>query len=419
MTRTATNKTFFGLLRRIIAHLSRQRKLQLLSLFVLMICSAFAEAVTLGAVLPFIGALTAPEQLFKSAYVGQIAADIGIIEPDQLVLPMTALFASAAIVAAIIRVLLVRANTRLAFSTGADLGVEIYKRTLYQPYQTHVTRNSSEVISGVTRKVDGVVTGILMPLLVLASSAILFAAILAVLLSIDWKVALIASAIFGVSYGTTTLIYRRSLNRNGQRIAQEQAKLFQALQEGLAGIRDVLLNGSQEYYSATYRKADIPLRRAQGNISFVGQFPRYVMEALGMVLIAVLAFFLTTQGGNTSAPLPVLAALALGGQRMLPALQQGYAAWSTIIGSMATLQDTVVLLEQPLPHHAKGILPRALTFSSTIQLRAVSFQYEQSDAPILHDINLAIPKGARVGVIGETGAGKSTLVDILLGLLTP
>jgi ATP-binding cassette subfamily B protein len=169
----------------------------------------------------------------------------GIVSADQLVLPLTVAFAAAALMAGMIRILLLWASTHLAFVSGADLSMEVYRRTLYQPYQVHMDRNSSEIISGITRKVDGVVFGVLLPLLTLVSSTVLLVAILLALIAINPLVASVAGAGFGASYALITWMSRRRLHRNSQRIALKQTQVVKALQEGLGGIRDVLLDGVQ------------------------------------------------------------------------------------------------------------------------------------------------------------------------------
>jgi ABC-type transport system involved in cytochrome bd biosynthesis fused ATPase/permease subunit len=131
----------------------------------------------------------------------------------------------------------------------------------------HVARNSSEVISGITNKVNGVVFGVLLPLLTLVSSTVLLVAIMLALLAIDPMVASVAVVGFGASYALITWMSRRRLHRNSQRIAHEQTQVVKALQEGLGGIRDVLLDGTQPVYCDIYRQADHPLRLAQGNPS--------------------------------------------------------------------------------------------------------------------------------------------------------
>lgn len=408
-----------NLLTRLWHHLSRRRQRQFGLLLGLMLVSAFAEVVSLGAVLPFLGILTAPERLFSQPLVADMAKNWGISTADQLVFPITVAFAVAALTAGIIRILLLWLTTRLAVVSGADLSIEVYLRTLYQPYRVHAARNSSETISGITNKVDITIFGVLLPLLTLISSIVLLVAVTAALIVIDPAVALVGSIGFGVSYGLITWLTRRRLEINSQRIAYEQTKVIKALQEGLGGIRDVLLDGTQQVYCGIYRQADHPKRRAHGNNIFIGGSPRFAMEALGMVLIAALAYVLSRQAGGVASALPVLGALALGAQRLLPALQQIYAAWASIVGSQASLAGTIELLDQPLPEDVLQTNYSPLSFQGDIRFSGVRFRYS-SDAPwVLDGLNLAIPKGARVGLVGSTGSGKSTTLDLLMGLLTP
>jgi ATP-binding cassette subfamily B protein len=143
------------------------------------------------------------------------------------------------------------------------------------------------------------------------------------------------------------------------------------------------------------------------------------MEALGMVLIAALAFGLSRQSHGMSAALPVLGALALGAQRLLPALQQVYSAWATIAGSHASFEDTVELLDQPLPSDAVVPRPAPLPFRHEIRFNNVRFRYAVDGPWVIDHLNLVIPKGARIGLVGGTGSGKSTTLDLLMGLLQP
>ncbi len=383
----------------------------------LMLVSAFAEVVSLGAVLPFLGILVAPDRVFNHPIVADMAQAWGITLADQLVLPLTVAFAAAALIAGAIRILLLWASNRLAFASGADLSIEVYRRTLYQPYRVHVARNSSEVISGIGKV--GSAVNVLQQLLTLVSSTVLLVAIMLTLLAIDPMVASVAAVGFGASYALITWMSRRRLHRNSQRIAYEQTQVIKALQEGLGGIRDVLLDGTQPVYCDIYRQADHPLRRAQGNNAFIGQSPRYIMEALGMVLIAALAYALSRQAGGIATALPVLGALALGAQRLLPALQQIYSAWAGIAGSHASLADAIEMLDQPLPAELLQPAPAPLPFQDTIRFDAVRFRYTGDGPWVLDGLNLTIPKGARVGFVGSTGSGKSTTLDLLMGLLTP
>ena len=275
------------------------------------------------------------------------------------------------------------------------------------------------MISGITNKVNVVAYGVLLPMLTLVSSIVLVVTITLALIAIDPVVALAATVAFGGSYVVITWMSRQRLHRNSQRIAHEETQVIKALQEGLGGIRDVLLDGTQPVYCEIYRQADHPLRRALGNNVFVSGGPRPAMEALGMVLIATLAYGLSRQAGGVAATLPVLGALALGAQRVLPALQLGFGAWASIAGSHASLAETIELLDQPLSTEVSQPAPAPLLFQDAISFDAVRFRYTSDGPWVLDGLNLTIPKGARVGFVGSTGSGKSTTLDLLMGLLMP
>jgi ATP-binding cassette, subfamily B, bacterial PglK len=385
----------------------------------LVIVSALAEVVSLGAVVPFIGILAAPDVVFRNAGVANLAGAFGITTAEQLVLPLTVLFAALVVVAGAIRMLFLRLSTTFTFATGADLSRETYRRTLYQPYRVHVARSSSEVISGITTKVGGTMLGVVLPVLALISAAVSLVAIMSTLVMIDPLLACATTAGFALIYGLITWRARAQLRINSQRISSAQTEVVKALQEGLGGIRDVLLDGTQPVYCDIYRRADQLLRRAQGDNIVIANNPRYAIEAVGMVLIAGLAYWLSLREGGLVAALPLLGALALGAQRLLPALQQTYSSWATILGSQAILADTLDLLDQPLPEDAVVPAPAPLALNNSVCLKGVRFRYIDDGPWVLHDLDLTISKGARVGVVGSTGSGKSTMLDVLMGLLTP
>jgi ATP-binding cassette, subfamily B, bacterial PglK len=413
------NNSILTLLNRLWHHLNPRRRLQFWLLLGLMLASSFVEMVSLGAVLPFLGILIVPEKVFNHPFIHNWALDFGVASAEQLVLPLTVLFGVAALIAGIFRVLLLWISTRMAFASGADLGIKVYQRTLYQPYRVHVARNSSEVISSITYKVNGVVFEVLLPLLLLISSLVLSIAIMVALFAIDPRVASAAIIIFGTCYGLITWFTRQRLHINSQRIAREQTQVVKALQEGLGGIRDVLLEGVQSVYCDVYRKADHPLRWAQGNNIFVSHCPRYALESLGMILITLLAYILSLEAGGLAESVPVLGALAIGAQRVLPALQQSYGNWTRIAGTHASLVDTLELLDQPMSEESLQFNPAPLNFQDAIQFKGVRFRYAHEGPWVLEDLNLDISKGARVGFVGRTGSGKSTALDILMGLLLP
>ena len=402
-------------------HLSKRRHKQFYALVFLMIIASLAEIVSVGAVIPFLGVLTEPEQVYQNPIMQPLIQILGLTGADQLKLPLTIIFILAAIFAGFIRITLLYVMTRLSYSTGADISIDIYRRTLYQEYSVHVGRNSSEVINGIINKTGTVISGIITPILTIISSIFLLVGIVSVLFSINISVAFTALIGFGLLYYGVIIYTKSQLKKNSQIIASQSTQMIKSLQEGLGGIRDVLIDGSQQFYCSLYRNADLPLRRASGNNSFISGSPRFAMEAIGMTLIAGLAY-VTTQQNSALTAVPVLGALALGAQRLLPVLQQAYASYSIFKGVSSSFYDVLNLLEQPLPRYAESTSMTSLPisqilFKESIHINNLSFRYSEGSVWILKNINLKITKGDCVGFVGATGSGKSTLLDIIMGLL--
>jgi ATP-binding cassette subfamily B protein len=241
--------------------------------------------------------------------------------------------------------------------------------------------------------------------------------LLAGLLAIDASVALGAAALFGTAYILLATTARHQLRSNGFRIAEASKQQLKALQEGLGAIRDVLLNGSQPIYLQIYRNSDLLQRQLQANNNYYAAFPRYMFEAFGMVAIALLGGLLVMQQGSGTSVIPLLGALALGAQRLLPALQQIYSSWASLKGSHTAMQDVLYMLNQQLPPQLGVVQPMPL--NNSIHLEGVHFRYGPEQPEVLRGLDLEIHRGERIGLIGSTGSGKSTTADLLMGLLAP
>lgn len=412
-------KTFSSLIRSLWHHIGTPRRRQFWLLLVLTVLASFAEIVSIGAVLPFIGVLTNPEKVFNSSIATPLISFLGLKNADQLLLPLTIVFSVAALLSGLLRIFSLKFSVKVSFEVGSELSNNVYRRTLYQPYATHISRNSSEIVNVIWVKISEVIFYILMPGLTLISSIAMIVAILFVLCYVIPGVALGIIGCFGLIYALIIKITRKHLKESSRRIAHESNNVIKSLQEGLGGIRDILIDGSQESFCAIYKETDRILRTAQATNQFISQSPRFAMESLGTVLIASLAYVLSQREDGITNAIPILAALALGLQRLLPALQQAYNSWSLMQGAQASLQDALALLDQPMLQHSDVEENIYLPFEKSISLKKVSFRYSQDTQWIFENVDLEIKKGSRVGFIGGTGSGKSTMIDIFMGLLDP
>ena len=397
-------------------HLTSRRRIQLGLLLVVMLLSGMAELVSLGAVLPFLSFLVNPEQLWQQLFVQDLAAWLGINTSSELLLPITLAFALASITAAFIRIANLWMNGRFAAAVGSDLSCEAYRLTLFQPYSVHLQRNSSSVITTITTHIGQTVAA-LKAVLLLLTAAMVAVGLITGLLLIDPQVAIAAASLFGCAYALLAIVTRRQLLLNSQKIAAAATLRLKALQEGLGAIRDVLLDGSQSTYIRIYRQADRPQRQFQAKNEFIGSFPRYSFEALGMLIIALIGGVLVQQRGSGEAVIPLLGVLALGAQRLLPAMQQIYSGWSVLKSFNVSLQAVLDMLNQPLPNMVGATEP--LPLREGICLEGVNFHYGPDLPDVLQNLDLCIRRGERIGLIGSTGSGKSTTLDLLMGLLKP
>jgi ATP-binding cassette, subfamily B, bacterial PglK len=408
-------------LKKLWPYLPRYRQKQFWLLLILMSISSISEVISIGAVLPFLGILTAPEQIYHNQFIQPLIQFLELTSPNQLIFPITILFIVLALLAGAIRLILLYAITRFSFMVGADISIDIFRRTLYQEYLTHVSRNSSEVINGVIVKTGAVVGGVVTPTMNFISSIILLIGIMGALFAINIIVALSVFISFGFLYWVITIYTKKQLKENSQIIADQSSQRIKSLQEGLGGIRDVLIDGCQKFYCRLYKSSDLPIRRAAASNAFIIQSPRYVMEAIGVSFIAAIAYMLTYQEGGVTAVIPVLGAIALGAQRLLPILQQAYGAYSSIKGVQASFKDVLELLNQQVPEYTSITENYAapISFEREIKLTGLSFRYLENTHWVLENLNLSIAKGECIGFIGETGSGKSTLLDIIAGLVPP
>lgn len=234
-------------------------------------------------------------------------------------------------------------------------------------------------------------------------------------LSVAWVILL-----FVAVYVFIIKLLKKKLKENSKIIADESTQIVKIVQEGLGGIRDILIDKSQSVFEISYKNSVQNLRHAQAENQIFGVAPKFFLEAIGLVFVAFFAYSLSLNSSDKASIVPILVGIVLSIQKLLPLFQQMFNAWSQIQSSQASLKDVVEYLNLKIIENLNEKNNKStIRFNKVIKLHNIKFQYSSSTPAVLKSIDLDIPKGSRIGFIGSTGSGKSTLLDIVMGLLEP
>lgn len=396
-------------------HISRKRKYGFVYLLILMILSSVSEVLSISAIFPFLAILSNQDLFFQNTYVQYILSAQTVVTKDDFLWIVTTVFCIATVLSGFVKVIQVKYNTRLAFITGSDLSREVYYKTLCQPYTSHISNKSSEIINAVVAKTNMLIFQGMLPMLNILTSLSTLLFIGAGLLYVNSSVLIILVFSFTIFYKLVGTKYKKKLKENSTLISRNSSKVISILQEGLGGIRDIIIDKNQMRYCKAYSDADVPLRLSQGENLYISNSPRYLIETIGMLLITVIAYSLASTG-DSQVIVPTLGAFALASQRILPAMQSIYFSYTTINGYKDSLIDVIKLLNLnvEIPNSADV----KIKYTNELTIKNVSYKHPGMAKPILYNINLEIKRGSTVGVIGKTGSGKSTLMDLMMGLLS-
>ncbi len=397
-------------------HLSKRRKLQVGGLVIVMSISAIAELITVGALVPFLTVITNQRELNGNEIISFLSDKSSRADSEHtLIIQFTLILATTIAIAAAVKLLTLKLNTTLAAKIGSDLSIKAYKKTIFQQYQVHTERNSSGIITSISTQIS-LTVGALNALLQMNTAIAVTIALTIGLVIANWKIAITITAIIGVLYWRVAKRAKKALHQNSQKITSSYEEQMRALQEGLGGIREVILEGSQYYYLNKYGYADILLRQLEANNLYLGAFPKYVIEAAGIITIIALGALLTLSGANSSDVIATLGIVAVGSQKLLPALQQIFASWATIKGSTSAIKKVLESLDQSINPTTEAKEP--LKLEQKISFNNVQFRYRKG-GDIIQRMSFEIKKGEKIGIVGGTGSGKTTTLDLLIGLLKP
>lgn len=401
-----------------------ERRRGLLIVVAVVFMAAF-ETLGIASLMPFLAVLGDPGIVENNSALRAVYDFLGKPDIDFFLFWLgTAAFVVLTSTAAI-RMITYYAINRYSQMRVRSIGARLLDSYVRQPYVFHLEQHSGTLNSKILVEAMQVVNGVIRPAITLIASAVTMTMIITLLIIVDPVTALIAGGILGGIYGAIFAVTRGFLSRIGRERVVANQERFASVSDALNGIKVIKVLGREQTYLKRFRKAATKVARNQAASMTLGQLPKFAIEAIAFGGIILLCLVLMARHGGAGSDalaqtLPILGLYAFAGYRLLPTFQSAYQSIAAMRfggAAVASVYEDLVMRDSlpPLPRERSA----PLGLHNSIDLRNVSFRYPGSDSGGLHDLTLEIPAGTRIGVVGSTGAGKTTLMDVLLGLLEP
>lgn len=396
----------------------RRRFYQLLAMIIVM---GILDMVGVAAILPFLAVVSDPSHIASSRYLSVLQNWTGLSDQQDFLIFLGVLVFGMIVVSLMFKTLTLHAIARFSHMRNHSISTRLLGRYLSQPYVWFLNRHSADLGKQILTEVQGLVSGVIIPAMRLLAQAVSLIFLVAMLIAVEPVVALSAAIGLGGAYVTIFLVVRRLLSRLGKmRLDANQAR-FQIAQEVMGGIKEVKLLGLETAYLGRFTGPSRQMAATTASVQIIGEMPRHLLEAIafgGMILLILV--LILQDGGSLTGVLPTLGVFAFAGLRMFPAVQQIYHALTQLRSSGPVLaaihSDIRETRDNHLPDREEAV---SMDLRESLHMMAVRYTYPGADRPALQDLSLVIPARSTVGIVGGTGAGKTTAVDVMLGLLAP
>jgi ABC-type multidrug transport system fused ATPase/permease subunit len=418
-----------------LALFSPPERLRFVGVLAAMLGMGILQMAGVGVILPFVSLISDPGKIHDNAVLEWLYTGLGFATPNGFLIFIGSVLLAILVISNAITALTLWLMTRFAWGVQKRISARLLDGYLHQPYETFLNRNSADTGKNILIESQQFANGVLMPALKSLAFGITAVMIVGFLFWLKPLLALGVTIIFGCAYLLVYLTVRRALLRIGRERMTANTQRFQAVGEAFGSVKEVKVMGREAHFLQRYEPAAGVFANAMATSQVLGQVPRYAIEGLAFGIVMAAMLWLLAGGNGLQSALPLASAFVVAGYRLLPALQniyQGFAQWRFNQSVLDTLQRDLAAHEpapdtqaekaqsEEGPTTAGAPISRArLTFNHAIELKNLTYRYPMARAPSLDDISLTIPRNSFVALTGATGAGKTTLADIILGLLEP
>lgn len=411
------------MLREILSLFNKREKIQLSFLLLGIMLRSVIEVAGVASIMPFIAVVANQEIIHTNKYLSMTYQVLDFQSPRNFLIFLGVVVFCIIILNNFLSVLTEWFLIRFSWLRGHTLSRRLFAKYLSQPYTFFLNENTVNLGADILNEVGTFLKGVMLPFVQMIARGIVTLFFFIMLIFIDPLLAIIVGLVLGSAYFVLFMAVRKKLVKIGNERASAYKKQFLYISEALTGIKDVKVKGCENYFIEEFSRHSYKVNMHQATNQLVSQVPRFALEviAFGGILLITLYFVITQN--DTSNTIPLIALYAFAGYRLMPALQGVFAGMTTVRFNLAPLRRlSEELALQTYPHAEienwkDTLLP--IEIKESIELKNVTFAYPGAEASLLKSVNLHIAAKTTVGFAGTTGAGKTTLIDIILGLVFP
>lgn len=402
--------------------LSSEQRIQLGKLQFLIIIMSLFEVVSVASIGPFMALVADIDIVIEDGVLAGLYKFSGLKTPNEFLFASGLTVLLIMLISGVFSIYTTWKISIYSQKVGAEVSFRLFSHYMNQPWSFHSRTSSSRLVNRIAQECNRLTNQVIHPLMLMNAKIILALSLTLAVFIINPLVALVGFLIFSLSYFFIYKSVRGRLETNGANVSSLNGLRLKLMNEGFGGIKNTLLLNRQDFFNSSFETAGLGMAEAVGVNSALAQTPRYIMELVAYLsVICLVLFSLIYSGSNIEEVLPVLSIYALAGLKMLPAFQQIYSSFARIKGNISAFES----VENDLRNSQKtkltidNLSEKTLDYSKSIELKSVSVTYKDKEIKALEKLNIFISKNEVVGFVGSSGSGKSTAVDVLLGLLVP
>ncbi|WP_441000585.1 ABC transporter ATP-binding protein [Fodinibius sp. SL11] len=388
-----------------------------------MLVAAVLEVAGIGMIPAFVAIVADPERVLSAEWLQPLINMLNITNAQDLLIWGSVALVGIFIIKSLYIITFNYFEARFIFNRRYTISFRLMRSYMQAPYTFHLQRNTAELLRNISQEINVLINNVLTNILMMGREGVMTVAILTFLFTVEPLITLLVISLSGFGAGTFILLNKKKMKEYGEEEQERRAEMIKAVNQGLGGIKEARVLNREDEFIDKFRIEALKSTRLMAYLRFIQQIPRPVVETtavLGMLLIAVL---LVWQDRPMGAIIPILTLFAMATVRLMPSVQQLVTMYTRLRYNIVSLDPVYDDLKELAEYNAIFLEDRKkekqLKLMNGIEIKKVGYRYPNSDEQALKNISLVIPKGKAVGFVGASGAGKTTIVDLILGLLEP